>query len=838
MAEGGAQQVVAGRRHIIRRPRLTRLLDECEARVILLVAPAGYGKTTLAREWLATSGRRAAWYSAHAGAMDVAALASGLQKCAVRVVPDAGQAVRDRLRITASPSSDVEILAELLASDLAEWPIDAWLVIDDYQAFAESEACDSFVDQVAREAPINLLIASRIRPRWATARRLLYGEIYEIGRSSLAMDHDEALAILGPSDDARLPGLVALAEGWPAVIALAALAPTDDLPPSELPSSLHDFFADELYRSLSSTSQLGLEAVALAPRVTGAVADALLGAQAGDVLEEGASVGFLTPTGEDHHDLHPLLRAFLLRKGAERAGPQSAALRSLVSRLLELQEWDDALAVAATPIGRELVPLVLKTCLDPLLRDGRLDTIRLTVAAAREASTDDPVLDLAEAELAFRQGDHRRAQVLGEATLNGLGPTDPLRSRTLYRTGLAAYFGDRTTTALAYALQAESAASTRSDAADALWLQFAASIELEAQDTWEIVQRFGELASSDPSDVVRLATARLTLDGRLGGVPDALSSGEDAFWVAPRVPDPMVRTSFYNMLARGLTFDGRYSRALEVIAVGIEDADSTRLEFALPHFYITKAGAHAGLGETRAAVQAANRANELAADPHTRTNAAIARAKIAIAQRAFSRGREILRSNHGTVGDAATNGELSAYEALAAACQCDRRGAALLARKARDTSKTIEPVTIAELAVAIVSSEDAANCDATDAALNSAAERGHVDSIVIAFRASPALAARAQTRELDRPPRVDRALQVVQNDSAATGVLGRLTPREREVLALVGEGLSNKEIGTRLYIAEVTAKVHVRHILDKLDVRSRTEAAARYAYESATKQLD
>ena len=38
--------------YIIKRPRLTKLLDESEARVILLVAPAGYGKTTLAREWV------------------------------------------------------------------------------------------------------------------------------------------------------------------------------------------------------------------------------------------------------------------------------------------------------------------------------------------------------------------------------------------------------------------------------------------------------------------------------------------------------------------------------------------------------------------------------------------------------------------------------------------------------------------------------------------------------------------------------------------------------------------------------------------------------------------
>jgi DNA-binding CsgD family transcriptional regulator/tetratricopeptide (TPR) repeat protein len=53
-----------------------------------------------------------------------------------------------------------------------------------------------------------------------------------------------------------------------------------------------------------------------------------------------------------------------------------------------------------------------------------------------------------------------------------------------------------------------------------------------------------------------------------------------------------------------------------------------------------------------------------------------------------------------------------------------------------------------------------------------------------------------------------------------------LTPRERQVLALVAEGRTNREIGDRLYMAEKTASVHVSRILAKLDVRSRTEAAA------------
>jgi DNA-binding CsgD family transcriptional regulator/tetratricopeptide (TPR) repeat protein len=53
-----------------------------------------------------------------------------------------------------------------------------------------------------------------------------------------------------------------------------------------------------------------------------------------------------------------------------------------------------------------------------------------------------------------------------------------------------------------------------------------------------------------------------------------------------------------------------------------------------------------------------------------------------------------------------------------------------------------------------------------------------------------------------------------------------LTPRERDVLLLVAQGATNREIGERLYMAEKTASVHVSRILAKLDVRTRTEAAA------------
>jgi DNA-binding NarL/FixJ family response regulator len=104
------------------------------------------------------------------------------------------------------------------------------------------------------------------------------------------------------------------------------------------------------------------------------------------------------------------------------------------------------------------------------------------------------------------------------------------------------------------------------------------------------------------------------------------------------------------------------------------------------------------------------------------------------------------------------------------------------------------------------------------------------DELLFAIRAvhsGDAVVAPSTTRRL-----IDRFAPMLPADAAADPPdLGELTERERQVLILVAQGLSNAELAKQLFVSEATVKTHVGRILAKLGLRDRVQAVV-YAYEN------
>jgi LuxR family transcriptional regulator, maltose regulon positive regulatory protein len=834
----------AGRR-MVQRPRLTRLLAETESRVVLLVAPAGYGKTTLAREWFAKQQSQHVWYQATDRSSDAAGLALDLASAAGSVVANADTQLRARLKTSKDPSAQVDLLARDVARDLATWPKDVWFVIDDYHLIAETAEAERFIKGLVEGTAARFLIASRKRPSWVTARKLLYGEVTEFGRHTLAMTPDEAAEALS-NRHREMTGLVALAEGWPAVIGLAALLPEPFLSgDTDVPETLHEYFAEELYQGLSAETKWALMQLAFAPSIDTALLQALFGDQISVLVSEGERAGFLT-SNVDSYDMHPLLRQFLRSKLSEFDQEDIRHAAHLVGKFyVQEKRWDAAAAVAAEFGFTDVMLNVLEDALDMALSEGRLTTVKRWLIPAEADAPTAPIVRFAAIEIAFRTGDWTAARAKATGLARSISEQHPLASRIYLRAGQLAHLDDRQSDALELLAAARKSAATPVELRRALWSHFVTLTDLEERDEAEIaLQELESMSPLDVDDLMRASQGRLQFAMRWGGLTDALQGVDSAIDLVDRSTDPIVRTGFLQTYGTALSLAARYSESHQIAERQTGEAHRFGLEWVLPHALEMQAIAEFGQRNFEQALRSLDRARQLANEQgnvHTQVNAVVLTARIHLCRGAPERAVRTLDTREPQMTNPGMEGDYLATQAFALAC-CGRveETEELVAASERITTH-LEARVLRAFARVVASrfedSEGEIDLDLLRDALKVAEETGNFDGFVCAYRAFPDLLAPLTSIQLTNQAHF---LSIVRSlDPALAATFGLkpteretrngdpLTRREQEVLDLVRQGLTNREIARTLWISESTVKVHVHHVLEKLGARSRTEAVSR-----------
>ena len=165
---------------------------------------------------------------------------------------------------------------------------------------------------------MRVLVTTRRRPRWATARRFLYGEAFEIGRDQLAMTDEEATRVLAGRSTEAVRALVRQAEGWPAVIGLAALSADVAFPEERASESLYRYFAEEVLRAEPPEVQLLMLTAAVPSAITVRLAEDVLGLEdAEPLLVRLRDEDLLHEIPGGELVFHPLIHDFLRRRFEE-----------------------------------------------------------------------------------------------------------------------------------------------------------------------------------------------------------------------------------------------------------------------------------------------------------------------------------------------------------------------------------------------------------------------------------------------------------------------------------------------------------------------------------------
>lgn len=354
----------------VSRPRLLESLSAgLSCPLVLVSASAGYGKTTAVNQWLNSLDLPIAWISLDERDGDLATFLGYFLAALRTVYPEAGETTRLMAKGPVLPSPSR--LADALLHDLAELPGPLILALDDYHAIRTLDV-HTVMARLAQYLPagFHLVVVTRVDPPWPLERLRSRQQIVELRSADLRFTMEEAtellMRMLGPEVTSETAALLEEGtEGWAAGLQLAALSLRGQSDPVSAVRRLSqnnsqlviDYLAAEVLHGLPDDQRVFLLQTSLLDRLCAPLCDAIRAtsdpAWAGDEMLQAVrrSNLFLVPFGEEGvwYRYHPLFRNLLRMRL-----PQAYGEADILAMHMRASAWFAGQGLLDEAIGHSL----------------------------------------------------------------------------------------------------------------------------------------------------------------------------------------------------------------------------------------------------------------------------------------------------------------------------------------------------------------------------------------------------------------------------------------------------------------------------------------------------